>query len=125
MVEREAHVNASFREKSGAVVVFAIDVDQIPDSAQVVFPWGTWAERDGLLVNCDGIVQAIHRNPAVGPNNLAVPIELLEDILGELDDGYAWRGRDGVLASIRALPNFSKVEFPAGFEETAGVGAGS
>jgi NADH-quinone oxidoreductase subunit G len=122
VIERDEHVNASFRDKSGAVVVFAADGEHVPDSAQVVFPIGTWGERDGLLVNCDGIVQAVQRNAAIGPNNLAAPIELFEDVLGELDDGYDWSGRDGVIASIRALPGFSNIEFPAGIE-TAGVGA--
>ncbi len=124
IVERGQHITASMRDKSGAVVVFAMDGEHVPDSAQVVFPLPSSAERNGLLVNCDGIVQAISSNTAIGPNNLADPIELIEDILGELDDGYDWRGRDGVLASIRALPAFAKVDFPAGYE-AAGVGAGS
>jgi len=123
VIERDEHVNASFREKSGAVVVFALDGAHVPDSAQVVFPLGSFAERDGLLVNIDGLVQALERNPAIGPN-LAVFIELLEDILGELDEGYEWRGRAGVLAEIRALPAFSGVAFPAGVAvDAAEVGA--
>ncbi len=124
LIERDEHVNASFREKSGAVVVFAVDGEHVPDSAQVVFPMGTWSERDGLLVDGAGIVQSMSRNAAIGPNNLAAPVDLLEDILGELDDGYDWRGHAGVVAHLRALPEFEKLEFPAGFE-AAGVGARS
>jgi len=122
VVERDEHVSASFRDGSGAVVVLASDGAHVPDSAQVVFPFGTWSERDGLLVNCDGRVQAIARNAAVGPNNLAAPVELLEDLLGELDEGHDWRGREGIVAAIRARPGFAGIEFPAGFE-AARVGA--
>jgi len=124
LVERGSHVTEAMREKSGAVVVFAMDARHVPDSAQVVFPLPSSAERDGLLVNCDGVIQSIERNAAIGPNNLAAPSDVLEDLLGELDEAYEWRGRDGLVAAIRARPAFAKVAFPAGFE-AAGVGAGS
>jgi NADH-quinone oxidoreductase subunit G len=123
VIEREEHVNASMREKSDAVVVFALDAQHVPDSAQVVFPLGSWAERDGLLVNIDGLVQSMERNAGIGPN-LASLIELLEEVLGELDPDYDWLGRDGVLEQIRALPAFAGVPFPAGYE-AAEVGASS
>ena len=120
-IEREEHVNASMREKSEAVVVFALDAQHVPDTAQVVFPIGCFAERAGLLVNIDGRVQAMERNDGIGPN-LPIFIETLEEILGELDSDYEWRGRDGILDAIRALPAFAGVPFPAGFE-AAEVGA--
>jgi NADH-quinone oxidoreductase subunit G len=123
LIEREEHVNASMREKSGATVVFALDAEQVPASARVVFPMPSWAERDGLLVNCDGIVQAMQRNPGIGPPDLMAPVELLEEILGELDDGYDWRGRDGVIVSIRARSEFAGVPFPVDEPRAAEVGA--
>ena len=123
VVERDANVPAALRDGSGAVVVFATDGAHVPESAQVVFPLGSWAERDGLIVNTEGRVQALKRNPGIGPN-LSTPCELLEEILGELDAGYAWRGREGVLAAIAALPAFAKVDLPVSLE-ASGVGAAS
>ncbi len=122
MIERDEHVNASMREKAGAVVVFALDMEQVPDSAQVVFPMPSWAEREGLLVNIDGLVQAMERNQGIGPGNLTPPVELLEELIGEFDDAYEWRGREGVIESIRAMKAFEGVPFP-GDTATAEVGA--
>ena len=104
--------------------VFALDSEHVPDSALVVFPMPSWAERDGLLVNCDGLVQAMEHNPGIGPSNLTAPVELLEELIGEVDEGYDWRGRDGVLASIRAQQAFADVSFPTGaIAPTASSGA--
>ncbi len=123
VIEREEHVNASMREKSGAVVVFATDGEHVPESAEVVFPLPSWAEREGTLVNIDGLAQWMERNPAIGPNNLPVFVEILEDLIGELDDDYAWRGADGVRAEIAALPAFAKVALH--WQTETPVGAGS
>ena len=89
-----------------------------------MFPLGSFAERDGLTVNVDGLVQTLQRNPDIGPDNLPVAIEVLEEILGELDAGYAWRGRAGVVAAIQGQAKFAKVDFPAA-TAAAGVGAGA
>jgi NADH dehydrogenase/NADH:ubiquinone oxidoreductase subunit G len=124
MIERDANVPADLRDGSGALVVFATDGEHVPSSAQVVFPLGSWAERDGLLVNTEGYIQRINRNAGIGPDNLADACEVLEELLGEIDDGYDWRGRDGIVAAIQALPKFAESDFPA-VQGTAGVGARS
>ena len=121
IVERDANVPAGMRDGSGAVVVLAPDADLVPSSALVIFPMGTWAERDGLLVNTEGRVQVIQANKGIGPDNLSPAVEVLEDVLGELDDGYAWRGHEGLVAALRALPGFEGIDAPAAAE----VGAGS
>ena len=125
IIEREEHVNASMREKADASVVFALDSEHIPDSATVAFPLGSWAEREGILVNIDGLAQRMDRNPGIGPDNLPVLVEVLEEILMELDGDYAWRGIDGVRASIAALPAFSKVALPTGSIPSKGSAVGA
>jgi NADH-quinone oxidoreductase subunit G len=124
VVERDANVPAALRDGSGATVVFASDETLVPDSARVVFPLGTWAERDGLLVNADGRLQEMRANGAIGPGNLTAAVEVLEDLLGELDPERDWRGQEGLRAELRAHDAFADVEFPAA-REAAGVGAGS
>ncbi len=124
VVERDANVPQALRDGADAVVVFATDADHVPASAQVVFPFGSSAERDGLFVNTDGRVQVAQRNPGIGPDNLTPPYELLEEILGELDAGYDWHGRDGIVAAIQAQPAFAKISLPAA-QATAEVGATS
>jgi len=124
MVERDRNVPEALRAGAEPVVVFATDAEHVPASAQVVFPLGSFAERDGLTVNVDGLVQTLQRNPGIGPDNLPVAIEVLEEILGELDAGYAWRGRAGVVAAIQGQAKFAKVDFPAA-AAAAGVGAGA
>jgi NADH-quinone oxidoreductase subunit G len=121
-VEREENVPAATRAASGALVAFALDERQVPDSARVAFPFGSWAERDGLLVNVDGIVQEIRRLGAVGPQDVLSALEVVEEILLELDAAYEPAGRAGLVAEIRALPAFQKARFPRA--ETAGAPVG-
>ncbi|MDA1194047.1 MAG: 2Fe-2S iron-sulfur cluster-binding protein [Planctomycetota bacterium] len=123
IVERDAHVPAALRDGAAPVVVFATDAASVPASARVVFPHGSWAERDGLLVNTDGRIQVINRNPAVGPDNIPATADVLEEILGELDPAYDWRGRGGLHAALRSESAFAKAQFPA--MQSAGVGVGA
>jgi NADH-quinone oxidoreductase subunit G len=123
MVERDRNVPADLRDGTGASVVFATDAAHVPASAKVAFPLGSWAERDGLLMNVDGLVQATERNPGVGPTTLTPPIELLEDLIGDLDDSYDWQGRDGIIAGLQAHEGFAKATFPASAPAPAEVGA--
>ena len=95
----------------------------MPASAHVAFPFGTWAERDGLLMNVDGIVQAIERNQGVGPSNLTPPVEVLEELLGEVAADYEWRGREGLLAALVAHPAFAGIAIPVAVAGTVEVGA--
>ena len=102
IVERDANVPAELRDASGATVVFALDAEHVPDSAKVAFPHGSWAERDGVMLNVDGIAQTLQRNPSVGPPGLMPLVEVLEEILLERDSSYEVLGRDGILARLGA-----------------------
>jgi NADH-quinone oxidoreductase subunit G len=107
VVERDANVPAALRDATGAVVVFAADLRHVPASAEAVFPYGTWAERDGLLVNVDGIVQEIRRAADIGPPDLVPAVEILEEILLELDPSYEVLGRAGIVAALAGGPRFA------------------
>jgi NADH-quinone oxidoreductase subunit G len=121
LIERDANLPASWREATGALVVFAADAAHLPSSARVAFPFGTWAERDGLLVNADGFVQEIARSPDAGPEGIVPALEILEDLIAGIDPAYEPAGRAGVLDEIRSLPAFAGARFPA--ERTAGAEA--
>jgi NADH-quinone oxidoreductase subunit G len=110
-VERDANVPKAVRDGCGAVVVFATDLAHVPESAKVVLPLPSWAEKDGLMVNVDGIVQPIRRARSVGPD-LLPSAEVLEEILLEIDPDAEALGRRGVVDAIRALPAFAKTAFP-------------
>jgi len=112
-VERGENVAEALRNGADAPVVFATDATHVPASAQVVFPLATWAEKDGLLVNVDGIVQEIVRARGVGPRDLRAPAQVLEEILLELDATAEPLGREGAVAALRALPAFAGSSFPA------------
>jgi NADH-quinone oxidoreductase subunit G len=125
-VERDANVPAALRDASGASVVFALAASQVPASAQVAFPLGSSAERDGVLVNVDGIAQRIESNPSAGPGDLLACVEVLEELLLELGvEGYEPLGRDGVLEAIAALPAFANVDLPAATRAGPAVGSAS
>jgi NADH-quinone oxidoreductase subunit G len=113
VVERDRNVPAAARDASGAVVAIVADLAHVPASAKVVLPLATWAEKDGLFVNEDGIVQPVRRASGVGPRDLPQPGAMLEALLAELDPEHAPTGREGVVAAIRALPAFEGVPFPA------------
>jgi NADH-quinone oxidoreductase subunit G len=104
VVEREGNVPKASRDATGAVVVLATDATQVPASAQVAFPYGSWAERTGLLVNVDGIVQEIRRSRDAGPRDLISAVEVLEEVLVEVDPSVEARGRAGLLERLRAHP---------------------
>jgi NADH-quinone oxidoreductase subunit G len=112
VVERDANVPAALRDATGAVVVLATDAVHVPASARVAFPFGSWAERDGLLVNVDGVVQEIRRAAGVGPRDLVPSLDVLEELLLGLDEAYEAVGRAGVVEEVRALPAFAGTTFP-------------
>ncbi len=111
-VERGDNVPKPLRDGCGAAIVLATDAEDVPQSAQVVFPLSTWAEKDGFLVNCDGIVQPIRKARGVGPTDLRQPFDLLEELRLEADPAAEPLGREGVLEAIRGLAAFEGVEFP-------------
>src|SRR5262245_4357005 len=84
-VERGDNVPKALREGASAPVVLATDEKDVPASAQVVFPLATWAEKDGFVVNVDGIVQPIRKAGGVGPRDLAQPADFLEEVRLEVD----------------------------------------
>jgi NADH-quinone oxidoreductase subunit G len=112
-VERGENVPPALRDGAGAPIVFATDLRDVPATAQVVFPLATWAEKDGFLVNVDGIVQAIRRAGGAGPKGLMQPFDVLEEVRLEANPDALALGRDGVIDAIRALPAFAGVPFPA------------
>jgi NADH-quinone oxidoreductase subunit G len=112
-VERDENVPDALRQGAQPVVVFATDASHVPASAKVAFPMGSWAERDGLVVNVDGIVQEIRRARGAGPRDLKQPFDVLEDLRLELDPEAEPYGREGVVEALKALPGFAGVAFPA------------
>ena len=126
IVERDANVPTALRDVSGAAVVFALAASQVPDSAQVAFPFGSSAERDGVLMNVDGIAQRIDGNPSAGPGDLLSCTEVVEELLLELGvEGYEPLGREGVLAAVAALPAFANVDLPVASSAGSVVGSAS
>jgi len=113
LVERDANVPAALRDATGAVVVFATDAAHVPPSAQVAFPFGSFAERDGVLVNVDGIAQALRRSPAVGPADLMPAVDVLEEVLLEVGADHEPLGRAGVLARLAGDAAFAGTPLPA------------
>lgn len=101
-VERGDAVPKALRDGADPVVAFVTDEADVPPTAQVVFPLPSWAERDGLLANVDGVVQPIRRCRAVGPRDLRAPIEVLEELRLALDAAATpWTHAD-VVAALRA-----------------------
>jgi NADH dehydrogenase/NADH:ubiquinone oxidoreductase subunit G len=111
-VERADNVPKDLREGALAPVVFATDEALVPPSAEVVFPLPTWAEKDGFVVNCDGIVQPVRRSASAGPKEIRSLVEVLEEVRVELDAGAAPLGLAGALEEIRALDSFRGVAVP-------------
>lgn len=100
ILERDEHIPEDWRKTSGAVVALTPSTAMLPDSVRVAFPYGTWAERGGLLLNADGIVQEIRPAAQVGPGNLMSEIEVLEQLCFELDAEYAPRDRGDILSAL-------------------------
>jgi hypothetical protein len=90
----------------------------------VALPLGSWAERSGLLVNVDGIVQEIRRVGAVGPADLMPLVEFLEEVLLELDPAYEVKGREGIVAELAAVGGLAGLDFPTVHEDRTPVGGG-
>ena len=111
-VERDANVPKALRDGCGAVVVLATDLAHVPESARVVLPLPSWAEKDGLVVNVDGIVQETRRARSAGPQGLLPTIDLLEEVILEMDPDAEPLGRAGILDALRALPAFAGKAFP-------------
>ena len=117
-VERGDNVPKALRDGADAAVVFATDAEDVPAGARVAFPLPSWAERDGLLVNVDGIVQEQKKARGVGPQHLRSPVDVLDEIRIEMAIGGASEsdgepfGRSGAVAAIRALPAFGGFVFP-------------
>ncbi len=100
-VERGDAVPKALRDGADPVVAFVTDGADVPPTARVVFPLPTWAERDGLLANVDGIVQPIRRCRAAGPRDLRAPLDVLEEIRLGLDAAATpWTHAD-VVAAVR------------------------
>jgi NADH-quinone oxidoreductase subunit G len=125
VVERDANVPKALRDGTGAVVAFATDAAHLPASAKVAFPFGSFAERDGLIVNVDGIVQEQRRAVGVGPSVLPASVDVLEEVLLALDPAYDAGGRAGILRSLQGLDAFRGKPFPAPRGAAASVGAAS
>jgi NADH-quinone oxidoreductase subunit G len=121
-VERDENVPKALRDGTKALVAFATDLAHVPESVRVVLPLATWAEKDGLYVNVDGIVQEGRTSRGVGPR-VPAPLSLLEDLFLEMEPGREPLGREGVVAAVRALPVFRETPFPA--LSTAGAPARS
>jgi NADH-quinone oxidoreductase subunit G len=118
-VERDGNVPAALRDACGAVVALVSDLAHAPASAKVVLPLATWAEKDGLFVNVDGIVQRVRRAAGVGPRDLPDPLAVLEGLLFEASpDEEPW-GRLAVVDALRALPAFESTRFPRVAESPA------
>ncbi|HVG93761.1 MAG TPA: 2Fe-2S iron-sulfur cluster-binding protein [Planctomycetota bacterium] len=111
-VERGENVPEALRVGADAPVVLATDRRDVPATARVAFPLATWAEKDGFLVNVDGIVQPVRRARSAGPPGAWQPFELLEELRLAVDTTAEPLGREGVLAAVRALPAFAGVAFP-------------
>jgi NADH-quinone oxidoreductase subunit G len=111
-VERGENVPEALRLGADAPVVLATDRRDVPPAARVAFPLATWAEKDGLVVNCDGRVQPVRRARSAGPRSLWQPFEVLEELRLAVDATAEPLGREGVLAQIRALPAFASVHVP-------------
>ena len=106
VIERDEHVPAGLRDGAGARVVFVTDAAHVPESAQVAFPFGSFAERSGRLVNLDGRVQRLHATAEAGPTGVQSLADLVREILFELDttytplaDGGAEGQAEGVVAT--------------------------
>ncbi|MDJ0973899.1 MAG: 2Fe-2S iron-sulfur cluster-binding protein [Planctomycetota bacterium] len=125
VVERDGNVPAALRDGAGAVVAFVTDATNVPDSVRVAFPYGSWAERSGLLVNVDGRVQELRAARQVGPGNLSPAFALMEELTGELDGNHVPRDRGELVAAVKNEKAFAEVAFPAGVAAGQTVGAGS
>jgi predicted molibdopterin-dependent oxidoreductase YjgC len=111
-IERGENVPAALRQGADAPVVLATDRGDVPPGARVAFPLATWAEKDGTLVNVDGIAQVLRRAVSVGPKEMRQPFDLLEELRLAVDPAAAPLGRDGVAEEIAALPAFANVALP-------------
>jgi NADH-quinone oxidoreductase subunit G len=112
-IERGENVPTALRDGADPVVAFVTDGKDVPATAQVVFPLPSWAEKDGLLVNVDGIVQATRRSPACGPRDLRSARSVLEELRLSLDPTAEPWSHNDVVAAIAASPSFSGVPFPS------------
>jgi NADH-quinone oxidoreductase subunit G len=112
-VERDGNVPKAMREAAQPSIVFATDAEHVPASARVVFPLGSWAERDGLMVNCDGIVQEMRRLRAAGPRDHRQAFDVLEEVRLEIDRQAEPFGRAGVVEALKGLSAFAGTTFPA------------
>jgi NADH-quinone oxidoreductase subunit G len=123
VVERDTNVPAALRDGTDAVVALVMDGAHVPDSVRVAFPYGSFAERDGLLMNVDGRVQALRAVPQAGVGNLMPAYEILEQIGFELDATRRPRDREALLEAVRSASGMKGVAFPEG-RATETVGAG-
>ena len=113
VIERGEHVPKALADATDAPVVFVTDANDLPASARVAFPLPTWAERDGYVVNVDGIVQQQRKARGAGPQGLRALVDVLEELRLELDADAEPLGREGAVEAIRALPAFAGAAFPA------------
>jgi NADH-quinone oxidoreductase subunit G len=122
VVERDRNVPASLRDGTGALVVFATDAEHVPASAKVAFPYGSWAEREGIYVNVDGIAQHARALPSAGAGQIESAPTVVEEILLEMRASYDAVGREGLVDRLQAMVAFKDIELPGA---SAPVGSAS
>ena len=113
VVERDENVPAALRDASGALVAFVADAAHVPDSVRVAFPHGSFAERDGFLMNIDGRIQSLKSSPEAGPAAVLPFHEVAQEVLRELDHGHEPLNRTELIAALQALPALAKATWPA------------
>ncbi|MGE0190945.1 MAG: 2Fe-2S iron-sulfur cluster-binding protein [Planctomycetota bacterium] len=121
VVERDTHVPATLREASGAVVAFVTDAAHVPDSVRVAFPFGSFAERDGWLVNVDGRVQRLRSTDEAGPPAVQPFPAVAQELLLDLDARYDVLDDAALEARLRATPGVADLSWPFAAREPAEV----
>jgi NADH-quinone oxidoreductase subunit G len=121
VVERDAHVPASLRDASGALVAFVTDAAHVPDSVRVAFPFGAFAERDGWLVNVDGRVQRLTSTGEAGPAVVQPFAAVAQEILLELDPDHEVLPAEALERALRAEAGLASLTWPAPRPEPVGA----
>ena len=121
VIERDEHVPADLRAASGAVVAFVTDASHVPDSVRVAFPFGSFAERDGWLVNVGGRVQRLLGTGEAGPSAVQPFQAVAQEILLDLDAGHDVLDDAALETRLRAAPGLADLVWPPASREPAEV----
>ncbi len=121
VVERDRNVPADLRAASGALVAFVTDAAHVPDSARVAFPYGSFAERDGLLVNVDGRVQRLRSSKEAGPGAVQPLPAVIQELALDLDATRDVLTAEEIDDRLRADPALSALVWPERTHATAEV----